>query len=114
MDSEKNLEGAARDVESNSAAGEGTAKLIALRAHLTLIKKGIFQQISSYPAPIPACDAQFNYLLAQRDEISRELAGLEVLFGESPTQPCPAEAVDEFIASSSFIADETALKLKLE
>ncbi len=33
----------------------------------------IFEQIRSYPPPIPACDDQFNYLLAERDRIAREL-----------------------------------------
>jgi hypothetical protein len=33
-------------------------------------------EIRSYPAPIPACDAQYNHLLEERARISRELTGL--------------------------------------
>ncbi len=31
-------------------------------------------EIRNYPAPIPACDAQFNYLLEEREALSSELA----------------------------------------
>ena len=31
-------------------------------------------EIRNYPAPIPACDAQFNYLLEERESLSSELA----------------------------------------
>ena len=29
-------------------------------------------EIRNYPAPIPACDAQFNYLLEERETLSSE------------------------------------------
>jgi chorismate mutase len=34
----------------------------------------IQREITSYPAPIPACDAHFNHLLEQRAMICDELA----------------------------------------
>ncbi len=36
-----------------------------------------YEEISSYPTPIPACDEQFNYLLEKRDQLLRELAQLK-------------------------------------
>lgn len=33
----------------------------------------VVDQIGDYPAPIPACDAQFNHLLEQRRLIGREI-----------------------------------------
>jgi len=36
-----------------------------------------YEEISSYPPPIPACDEQFNYLLEKRDQLLRELARLK-------------------------------------
>jgi uncharacterized coiled-coil DUF342 family protein len=33
----------------------------------------IYEEIKSYPRPIPACDLQFNQLLEERDRIRREL-----------------------------------------
>ncbi len=45
------------------------------RKRLVAEKARIAEEIRSYPAPIPACDAQFNYLLERRAEIDRALAG---------------------------------------
>ncbi|MEZ4676912.1 MAG: hypothetical protein R2932_22085 [Caldilineaceae bacterium] len=55
----------------------------------------IIAEIRAYPPPIPACDAQYNYLLEQRAAILRELRQFEAL---PPTQPLTA-----FIAASRFL-----------
>lgn len=44
------------------------------RQRLVAEKARIAAEIRGYPAPIPACDAQFNYLLERRAEIDRALA----------------------------------------
>jgi len=36
-------------------------------------KRSIDQEIGEYPMPVPACDAQFNYLLEQRSMLSQQL-----------------------------------------
>jgi len=36
-------------------------------------KLSVDREIGSYPSPIPACDAQFNYLLEQRANFSHRL-----------------------------------------
>ena len=36
-------------------------------------KQRVADEIAFYPPPIPACDAQFNYLLEQRAEIAEAL-----------------------------------------
>ncbi|MEZ4715595.1 MAG: hypothetical protein R2851_05830 [Caldilineaceae bacterium] len=38
--------------------------------------KRIRREISAYPPPIPACDAQFNYLLEQRNQVAQELSAV--------------------------------------
>lgn len=40
---------------------------------LAMQKAKVIQAIRSYPPPIPACDAQFNYLLEQRDYLVVEM-----------------------------------------
>ena len=47
------------------------------RASLEREWHAVQAQITSYPSPIPACDADFNYLLAQRDRLSEELRRLD-------------------------------------
>jgi hypothetical protein len=78
-----------------STAGEW----IALRNALESLRHSVGEEIRAYPAPIPACDAQFNRLLELRrllpDEIERvaaasvgAAASVEAFLRESP---CAAE-----------------------
>lgn len=49
-------------------------------------KQRIFDEIVNYPPPIPACDAQFNFLLTQRAEMMQALQQLrEISAGEFST-----------------------------
>lgn len=57
------------------------------------------EAIRNYPPPIPACDAQFNYLLEKRDRITVELNRLNQLDGDD-------SALIDFIAASVYISDE--------
>lgn len=36
-------------------------------------RERVIEQIRSYPTPIPACDEQFNWLLAERTRVARAL-----------------------------------------
>ncbi len=53
------------------------SKWAAVRRHLEGVNASVAVEIRGYPAPIPACDAQFNHLLEQRRALSRELARLD-------------------------------------
>ena len=54
--------------------------------------------IRNYPPPIPACDAQFNYLLEKRDRLTVELNRLNKIE--------KVDALIDFIASSVYISAE--------
>ncbi len=49
----------------------------ALRARLEHMQEGVAAEIRAYPPPIPACDAQYNHLLARREALSEALARLD-------------------------------------
>lgn len=71
----------------------------------------IVEEIRSYPPPIPACDAQFNYLLEKRTTLSRELDRLyridkALLAGESGVK-----RLRVFIESSDCIESHTKRRL---
>ena len=52
-------------------------------------------EILGYPTPISGCDAQFNYLLALRDKISRALDELEAeVFVPTPRSPTQFTGVE--------------------
>lgn len=60
-------------------------------------------EIRQYPAPISACDAQFNHLLEERSSIPRELARARAAAKVSESLSEIRRAVDEFIASSAYL-----------
>ncbi len=49
----------------------------ALRARLEQTQEAVAAEINAYPPPIPACDAQFDYLLERRAALSAALARLD-------------------------------------
>ena len=65
------------------------------------------EAIRNYPPPIPACDAQFNYLLEKRDRLSVELNRLNQIDDDS---------LINFVAASPYISDDVkqAFRLQLE
>jgi hypothetical protein len=69
-----------------------------LEIQLQAQRQAIIEQIRAYPPPIPACDAQFNYLLEQRDLLSAERNRLLAL-GESAS----LEALRDFVRTSAVV-----------
>jgi hypothetical protein len=72
-----------------------------VRRHLEDKRRPVEDEIRRYPPPIAGCDAQFNYLLEQRSQLSRELVRLAAA-SQRPDADTP-EAVDAFIRSSTCI-----------
>lgn len=56
------------------------------------------EEIATYPAPIPACDAQFNHLLEQRARLNAELNRLDTAMSDAS----PA-ALGQFVQSCPFL-----------
>ncbi|WP_102107962.1 hypothetical protein [Oceaniglobus roseus] len=57
------------------------------KAELQAARQKIATEISEYPTPISGCDAQFNHLLAQRQQVSAALEALTSL----PHVPTPRQ-----------------------
>lgn len=58
------------------------------KAELQAARQKIAAEISGYPTPIAGCDAQFNHLLAQRQQVTAALEALtSVPQVPSPRQP---------------------------
>ena len=72
----------------------------------------IFDDIRSYPAPIPACDQHFNYLLGARDDVSREVAWLESALAEERRDETWRSSLDTLVSSSEFIDRDIGQALK--
>jgi hypothetical protein len=83
-----------------------------IRDHLESERQRIYAEIKNYPTPIPACDAQFNYLLEERQRIPQELDRLKVLSKECTTRADHLKCLDEFIASSNYINGEVEQRIR--
>jgi hypothetical protein len=75
-------------------------------------KTQLYEQIKNYPPPITACDQQFDYLLAQHREISRELDRMRAVVQASSTNHEPARVIDEFLRSATSIDDEARQRIR--
>ena len=62
-------------------------------------------EIRQYPAPIPACDAQFNHLLEERSIIPQEISRARPAVNASESLSEARRALDEFIASCPYTDD---------
>lgn len=83
-----------------------------VRAALQGRREHIAEQIRTYPAPIPACDLQFNTLLEERDRLAEELEQLDVLCGQGAAEGASLSAVEAFVRASAFIDEEAARRLR--
>ena len=89
-------------VEHNSRARAGIdaePSWADLRGQLERLLLEVREQISAYPAPIPACDAQFNRLLELRRLLPEELARLEA------AACSPVDSVATFVQASPCRAE---------
>lgn len=83
-----------------------------IREHLENERHRVNEEIRNYPPPIPACDAQFNYLLEERERIAQELKRLEALAREGLTRRDHFKNIGEFIASSNYINGEAEQRIR--
>lgn len=58
------------------------------RAELQQARKILSDEIKNYPTPISGCDAAFNHMLAEREQVFRALGALtEAIFVPTPRTP---------------------------
>jgi hypothetical protein len=69
-------------------------------------KDAVFEEIVNYPPPIPACDVQFNFLLAERARLSQELKRVKDLSQKPLSQRAQLQAIEAYIVSSTDLDDE--------
>ena len=65
----------------------------------------VHDEIRSYPAPIPACDAQFNHLLEERDALSSELTRAREFMNKNAESEDAQSFIDAFLNDSICLGD---------
>jgi hypothetical protein len=83
-----------------------------IRACLEREKQQVYEEIRTYPRPIPACDQQFNALLEERARLARELERLDAACAESLTRGDPFGLIEAFITSSGYIDADAARRIR--
>ena len=81
--------------------------------HIQQKKDAVFAEIVNYPPPIPACDVQFNFLLAERARLSQELKRLEDLSQEPLSQRAQLQIIEEYIASSADLDEAVVGQIRM-
>ena len=74
-----------------------------IHEHLQDEIRRLREEIRRYPAPIPACDAQFNYLLEQRDRLSSELSRARELMNENTDFGDGRDSIEKFLNLSACL-----------
>jgi len=92
---------------NETRTGSAEAAWKRLRALLEGQWHSVQAEIRKYPPPIPACDADFNHLLQQRDRISEELWQLDEAAGAGAARSDSARLLKEFLGASRCVDDET-------
>ena len=82
-----------------------------VRSQLERARESVCREIRDYPTPIPRCDAQFNFLIEQRDSLVRALQRVE----ESVRTADRAEAarlIQALIEESSSLGEPLRRELR--
>jgi len=70
-------------------------RILTARNDLAEARQLLNAEITSYPAPIAGCDAQFNHLLAERQKVLAAIRSLdECVFVPTPRSPTPQSGVE--------------------
>lgn len=75
-----------------------------LEAQLNSERERIYAEIHAYPPPIPACDAQFNYLIEKRAFVTQELNRVRALAGNRPSADENTRLLHEYITTSQILS----------
>ncbi len=79
-----------------------------LRAQLTQERERVLAELRAYPPAVPACDAQFNYLLEQRDGLGRELGRLDAILAAGTDAQLKTQRLADFLRNSAFFNADPA------
>ncbi len=71
----------------------------ALRARLVQLQEAVAAEIRAYPAPIPACDAQYDHLLERRAALAAACARLDA------AREVGAGTIEDFLANTPILAE---------
>jgi hypothetical protein len=83
-----------------------------IHQHLQEESRRVHSKIRNYPAPIPACDAQFNHLLEEREALSSELVRVRELMQKDTNSKDARSSIDAFLDFSNYLGDSAKSEIR--
>lgn len=83
-----------------------------IHQHLQEESHRVHSEIRNYPAPIPACDAQYSYLLEEREALSSELVRVRELMKKDTDSKDARSSVDAFLDFSNYLSDSAKREIR--
>lgn len=83
-----------------------------IHQHLEDEMRRVREEIRTYPAPIPACDAQYNFLLEEREALTSELYRLRELMTGGDSSRDSSSSVDEFLNLTTHLDDAAKREIR--
>jgi hypothetical protein len=83
-----------------------------IHQHLQEESRRVHGEIRNYPAPIPACDAQFNYLLEEREALSSELLRVRELMNKDTDSKDAQSSIHAFLDFSNYLGDSAKREIR--
>ena len=83
-----------------------------IHQHLQEEIRRVHDEIRNYQAPIPACDAQFNYLLEEREALSAELARVREFMDKDTDSEDARSSIDAFLNFSNYLGDSAKREIR--
>lgn len=83
-----------------------------IHQHLQEESRRVHREIRNYPTPIPACDAQFNYLLEEREALSSELIKVRELINQHADSEDARISIDAFLDFSNYLGDSAKKEIR--
>ncbi|MCY3719737.1 MAG: hypothetical protein OXG07_09310 [Anaerolineaceae bacterium] len=88
---------------TESLCGQGKG----LRRRLQQERERMLAEIRAFPPAIPACDAQFNHLLLQRDALGRDLGRLDDILAARISEDEKTRRLAALRRASAFLQPDT-------
>ena len=102
----------ANDLTNSEASDKTTRWLEAVRARLLAARVALNKSIRAYPAPIPACDAQFNGLLDQRRQLNRAIRDIDGALVKGASETLTGVDLHKIADDLEQVDDTLAARLK--
>ena len=97
----------------NEMAAAGDAAWERIHGHLESEMRSVRNEIRRYPAPIPACDAQFNYLVEKREALVSEISRVRELMSNHAVSDPSKDSLESYLNASTCLTEAAKSEIRV-